>query len=500
VFKNNPLHPVLFAVFSVIFLAANNISQIPIEATYRPLILYVLFGLVIYVLTQLFLKDWHRSALVASIFLFMFSAYGQIYLVVKNMMVGSTWVIGHRTFLPLYIIVFSVILYLLVRKVKKPAAYTFWLNFIFLSFLIQPIFNIIVGAHQQWTINHFTNVTPIQVNANVDQPDIYYIILDAYGRKDVLLNKLGYDNSEFSNALRQRGFYVAGCSQSNYAYTEYSLPSSLSYDYFDNLNVTSQFDRVLLLKHGAVRSFLESNAYKVVAFPTGWVFTEWVDADIYPDYSHPATTLTEYETFLINTTILRSLNDFGLFNQVNSSFTAPRRLRVLSLLSNIKQLPMVDEKLFVFAHLVVPHPPYSFDANGEPANYNAENIADYQSVAVAYINQVKFVNKEILAVIDVLLMDSEKPPVIIIQGDHGPPPELSLTYSEKMPILNAYYLPGKKMDTLLYPSISPVNTFRVVLNSYFGEDLPLLEDKSYYASEENHDQYILVPNSCPEKQ
>ena len=54
------------------------------------------------------------------------------------------------------------------------------------------------------------------------------------------------------------------------------------------------------------------------------------------------------------------------------------------------------------------------------------------------------------------------------------------------------------MDTLLYPSISPVNTFRVVLNSYFGENLPLLEDKSYYAPNENHAEYELVPNSCLE--
>jgi len=115
----------------------------------------------------------------------------------------------------------------------------------------------------------------------------------------------------------------------------------------------------------------------------------------------------------------------------------------------------------------------------------------------AYINQVKFANKEMLSVIDMLLMDSKRPPVIIIQGDHGPPPEISLTYSEKMPILNAYYLPGKQAEQMLYPSISPVNTFRVILNSYFGKNLPLLEDKSYYAPNENHDAYQLVPNSCP---
>jgi hypothetical protein len=67
-----------------------------------------------------------------------------------------------------------------------------------------------------------------------------------------------------------------------------------------------------------------------------------------------------------------------------------------------------------------------------------------------------------------------------------------------MPILNAYFFPGKQAKDLLYPTISPVNTFRVVLNSYFGERLPLLDDKSYYAPSEETEAYTLVPNSCPQ--
>lgn len=496
-FKQLPLYPIFFSLFAVIFLGANNLGQIPIRAIYRPLVLYVVFGLLVYISAKFVLKDWHRAALVTLVFLLMFFAYGHIYLLLKGMLAGSARPFVHGTFFPVYVIVGAGAFYWMVYKVKDPAAYTFWLNFVFLIMLMQPSFNIVVGAYQQWSIDHFTKVVPASVVVTADQPDIYYIILDAYGREDVLLDKLGYDNGNFLNALRQRGFYIADCSQSNYGYTEYSIPAALNHNYLEELDAGSQLARARLLKHSQVRSFMEANAYTVVAFPTGWVFTEWPDADIYPDYPQPATTLTEYETFLINTTLLQALNDFGLFNRANSSLTSPRRLRALSLLSNIKQLPREDGKLFVFAHLVLPHPPYSFGADGEPSNFNEENATQPRVVA-AYIDQVKFVNRAILDVIDVLLMDSEKPPVIIIQGDHGPPPELSLTYAEKMPILNAYYLPGKQMDTLLYPSISPVNTFRVVLNSYFGTNLPLLEDKSYYVPNENHAEYKLVPNTCLE--
>jgi hypothetical protein len=51
----------------------------------------------------------------------------------------------------------------------------------------------------------------------------------------------------------------------------------------------------------------------------------------------------------------------------------------------------------------------------------------------------------------------------------------------RLAILNAYYLPGVDSD-LIYPSISPVNTFRLILNTYFGADLPLLPDESYLSA------------------
>jgi len=49
-----------------------------------------------------------------------------------------------------------------------------------------------------------------------------------------------------------------------------------------------------------------------------------------------------------------------------------------------------------------------------------------------------------------------------------------------MEILNAYYLP-ERGKAALYESISPINTFRVILNLYFGAHLELLSDESYYS-------------------
>ncbi len=61
-----------------------------------------------------------------------------------------------------------------------------------------------------------------------------------------------------------------------------------------------------------------------------------------------------------------------------------------------------------------------------------------------------------------------------------------------MKILNAYFLPGES-DGLLYPSISPVNTFRVILNLYFGGQYPLLEDISLFSKYDDPYDFTLIP-------
>ena len=88
------------------------------------------------------------------------------------------------------------------------------------------------------------------------------------------------------------------------------------------------------------------------------------------------------------------------------------------------------------------------------------------------------------AAITRILAESERPPIIILQGDHGPALHMSTVLAdmdvrERYSIFNAYLLPDGG-DENLYDSISPVNTFRVLFNHYFGTDYPLLEDKAFY--------------------
>jgi len=49
---------------------------------------------------------------------------------------------------------------------------------------------------------------------------------------------------------------------------------------------------------------------------------------------------------------------------------------------------------------------------------------------------------------------------------------------------------------LLYPTIPPVNSFRIVFNTYFGTHLPLLEDINYFSDRYKRYDFSVIPNDC----
>jgi hypothetical protein len=159
-------------------------------------------------------------------------------------------------------------------------------------------------------------------------------------------------------------------------------------------------------------------------------------------------------------------------------------------------VPAIQGPKFVFAHIVIPHPPFVLDAEGNPVEQegaftlnNPDAKMPFEERAVKYLDQVRFVNRETEAMVRRILSVSEVPPIIIIQADHG----LDGPLSSQMAIINAYYLPDGG-DQYLYDTISPVNSFRIVFDHYFNGDYGLIDDISYYSRADTAFDYILVPN------
>jgi hypothetical protein len=499
--KKIPLYPFLLAVYPVLTLGAHNISQIAPGDILRPLLLSLLAAGVVLGLARLFLRDWHRAALAAALVLLLFFSYGQVYAGAKLM--GITFFRHRVLFTTWGILVIAGFVYI-VRWLKDPAAWTSWLNLISALMLVYPAFVISSSAVDQ-TLASRAAAVGVQASASTnqdDRPDIYYIILDSYARQDALFEDFGYDNSGFIRALVDRGFYVADCGQSNYAQTGLSLPASLNYNYLEGLepNFTEKLkDEGFYIKHSAIRSFLESQGYHTIAFATGFQFTELRDAYVYHEPRFRSSAASPFEALFADTTLLRLATDFGYLDLQKMSEQEYFRQRTSAAFDGLKETPRDGGPYFTFAHIIVPHPPYVFGPRGEEVYYggtaaHGEQGLTEQQRLQGYRDQVTFANQRTLEAVDTILEESDVPPIIIIQGDHGAP---GARVSRRMRILNSYYAP--KAAALFYPAITPVNSFRIILNAYFNQDLPLLEDHSYFSTFSDWAHFQEALPSCPEE-
>jgi hypothetical protein len=148
------------------------------------------------------------------------------------------------------------------------------------------------------------------------------------------------------------------------------------------------------------------------------------------------------------------------------------------ILDHITDVPAITAPKFTYVHLFIPHYPYVFGPDGElitdPGYYSGDRGSAIDSTyeEKGYVNQVQYIDKRIVPILQAVINKSKNPPIIILMGDHG------LVGPNRQTILLAYYLPGNA-SVKLYPTITPVNSFRLIFNEYFGANYSLLPDQTY---------------------
>jgi len=495
-----PLHVVLFALYPILALLAFNISEINMTSGVRALLLSLGAALLLAVVLRFVYRDWRRAALVSTILLILFYSYGHVYIALKGISLGGVYVFRHRTLIPLW----GVIGVLLIRwascKSSNLVTITSVFNTAGLFLLILPVYQLIAYPIQSSMASGSVEEGVLPLKVGDAPPDIYYIILDGYGRSDVLKNEYGFDNSEFLDTLRDLGFYVADCSQSNYAQTQISLSSSLNFNYLDALGnfIPGTDDRgqlQVLIKQSIVRRSLEAAGYKTVAFATGFNWTQLDNANYYLAPQSRIWNLNEFESLLLETTFARLIQDYSLLGKQDSGSNLYRE-RTLFALDKLDKLSYIKEPKFVFVHLIAPHPPYVFGPTGGPVAANEVGTTKSDNEANHYRDQAVYISSCMQEIVPKIIANSSRPPIILIQGDHGP--TVASNPQSRMKNLSVYYLPG--VDAKLYPTITPVNSFRVIFNAYFGQNLPLLEDVSRYSVYTDPFTFKPIPNSCESNQ
>ncbi|HRK22297.1 MAG TPA: hypothetical protein PLX06_10825, partial [Fimbriimonadaceae bacterium] len=327
------------------------------------------------------------------------------------------------------------------------------------------------------------------------RPDIFYIILDGYGRTDTFEKEYGFSDQDFIQALEGKGFYVAKHARTNYVQTELSLASSLNLNYLDKFMKRTgnpSEERGILdqkIDESEVSKFLKGLGYRYFAITTGFPALRFKSADVAIEQESGG-------SLFINA--LRDLTPFPTAETGYQSQYTVRRKHIEGGFHALESLasPGAAPK-FVVLHVLAPHPPFVFGPNGESrlpkgpfgfwdGSHFHDLSAGRNDYVSGYRDQAKYIAKRTLQALERVFGKATSPPVVIIQGDHGPKNELNQDSLEKsnldevFGILNALYVPDS-VRRQLDRNLTPVNTFRTLFTAMFGANLPRLPDRSYFS-------------------
>jgi len=490
------LYPFLFALYPILALRNNNIIYVDAASIIRPIVLSIVLTGSLWLALRLLFKNWDKAGLITTAVVIFFFSYGHVFLQAEAV---SGSFPRHRYLISIFTGMLVLAVFFIDHKLNDPKPIT---HFLTITGCILVIFSLSRSALHDLSVyqtarqaekRQWPMLEGLDADAVTQKPDMYLILFDAYTRSDILKNDFNYDNQAFLQQLEDLGFYVVDCSQSNYPATNLSITSLFNADYH-------QEPTLYPLYQSLVVQTVRSLGYKIITFENyskgHFDFLENIRLSrnqLTLGQIDLTGGLNEFEMMLLKTSMLRIVYDMpqlipGLDKEMlYEAEYYEHYQQVHFILDKLKQLPKEDGPKLVFAHFLVPHDPFIFTPDGR--FHWAEYPID------GYVSNIKFLNSHIVPVVDEIIRQSSIPPVIIIMSDHGPT-GVPDTPEMRMANLNALYV-NDQAKKALYETITPVNTFRVIFNNYFGTTYPLLDDRSYYSYK--LDEFTpdkIIPNTC----
>lgn len=474
--------PVLASLYPLVFLYAFNIEMLNLRQTLIPLVFAFLLALLVFFLSHLVMKSKIKASLLSTGFLILFWNYDLLYQ-------GLHIFLGfrQRTVLVVALLLFALLLFLLKRavKVEKLAVINTVLVVVF-SFLVAINLLTIVPAE----INKSGVRTEIiedgrefRVESELTKaPDIFLLIFDEYARIDTMQAEWGYDNSDFADHLAGEDFFLATGSRVRYTSTILTMPELLNITHYSSEMPAEEL--IHLYYNSYLVSYFHHKGYDVYfldgySHPLRGTLPDYIEYISFQDtqgyvynFFHDA-----FNALLLDRSILGPFEHLFGFNQPGLFYYEGNR----AFFEYIKHdFPERESPKFVFAHLWFPHLPYVFDREGNLTN-NRVHFFQYleqspEERREMYLEQYIYATEIMKAMIEAIKEKNKRDVIIIFQSDHGPRADSagSEEPDNAFKVLNAIYFPdGDYSD--LHEDITPVDTMRVVLNQFFGEDYEMLE-------------------------
>ena len=483
------LHPALFAAYPVLFLWSQNLGETNPRDVVVPLVLVVAVALATTVLLAIPFHDGRRAALIVTPLVVGLLAYGHAAALARPLHVPA--LLQQAGWIALVILGFVAAIRLGARALGRVDTALDRIGLILVAIALVVIVPYQISAAATRSGAPQQGVVEGQASSGRPMRDVYYLILDRYGSDRALSLRFGYSN-DLVQWLEPRGFRVLPDSHANYVRTNLSLATTLNMSHLQELLPGMPPDsQDLAPVHALLQNSRVARQFKELGYGYTHIGSYYppTQTDEAADRNLYIGGPSDFADVLYDTSAIPVLRRrLGL----RSSGTKPDRAYengkfAWSALAGLRDEPGPK---FVFAHILLPHPPYVFERDGshvDPA------VAATMSEDEQFDHQITWTNSQLRSFVDSLLaLPEERRPIIILQADEGPYPlpyqrdivgydwatasgkELEMKYG----ILNAWYVPGAP-DIGLYDDITSINTFPALFSGYFGLDVPMQPDRIY---------------------
>ena len=461
--------------------------MLPIDAV-APVARAVIAAAALTAVLALVLRDIRKGAIVASAIVIAYFGFGHVAGFLTGLGLGDAAQLG------VWAVVVVVTFILAARGSARVPQATAGLNVVAIVLVVIAAATILpyeITRARQEPVSH---AAPVLAGSDAAPGrDIYFLVFDRYGSADAIERRFDITDNEMYGWLEERGFQVPSNSHANYRATDFSLAATLNMQYLDNLTRDigrTSDDRTPaqeMIREHEVGRFLKSQGYRYYQIGSWFGPTRSVTI---ADENLAYGVASEFETVLNDLTIMPAID--RVRGVVSAEPTERDRHREGSLFGfrQLRRVATAPGPKFVFAHILLPHDPYVFKADGSPLS---EADAKAAPEAQLYADHLEFANAQIKEIVGYLLAGPEQTrPIVIIEGDEGPLMCQSLDCVRNTPEylrirlgnLVAMYLPG--VDAVLPDTFTSVNTFRVVFREYFGADLEPLPDRSFTWPDNDH--------------
>jgi hypothetical protein len=494
--RNIHWHPVLLALYPSLHLLAQNTASVRPQAAFWSLTLSVAAVIPLFLLCSLIFRDRGKGAMLTALVTILFFAHGHLLKLVG----GETGVA--QILLAAGCLVVAGAGFFLARWRGNPRSWNRGLDLVAVVLVVMVLVPIVM-AELRPSANLPLEKSETEVRAPLGYlPDIYVVVLDAFGRADQLKNLYGVDLSELQDHLIRKGFAVAEAARANYGQTSLSLAALFNANYLEPLlpGFKPGYDNkkmlnALVQSNRTVRR-LRGMGYQLVTLAGGSELAVQVD----PDVNYRGGALNEFQSALLATTPLPVFASF--FDSGSTAGLDPYAQHREGVRYQLRKLPHVvanEGPKLVFAHILSPHPPFVIGAAGEDVTpeyrFSIRERDAWQGYVKGYADQATWMADELQKTVDGILAASRRPPVILIMGDHGPASlwieswrktksfrtSDEAVMAERLSIFLALHLPDGEGGRV-YPELSPVNIFPLIFERCFGEPAELREDRSFFST------------------